>query len=83
MTEPWPNWEMHPKGDEIVHCISGRCAFITETADGTQSVELTAGQTVVVPRGTWHTARPDESADLLHITYGTGTTTRSAGETTG
>jgi mannose-6-phosphate isomerase-like protein (cupin superfamily) len=74
LTESWPNWEMHPRGDEIVHCRSGQCSFITETADGTQTVELTAGRTVVVPRGTWHTAKVDSQAELLHITYGSGTT---------
>jgi mannose-6-phosphate isomerase-like protein (cupin superfamily) len=74
LTESWPKWEMHPNGDEIVYCRAGRCSFITETSDGTESVELTAGQTVVVARGMWHTAKVDGHAELLHITYGSGTT---------
>lgn len=24
--EDWPSWEMHPAGDEVVVCLSARCA---------------------------------------------------------
>ncbi|MDT3444161.1 MULTISPECIES: cupin domain-containing protein [unclassified Pseudofrankia] len=74
LTESWQNWEMHPKGDEVVHCRTGACSFVLETPSGARTLELTPGQTVVVPRGTWHTAKVDDQAELLHITYGSGTT---------
>jgi mannose-6-phosphate isomerase-like protein (cupin superfamily) len=49
---------------------------VTETREGVQRVELTAGRTVVVPRGTWHTVTVNGRAELLHITYGSGTTVK-------
>jgi hypothetical protein len=78
LSESWPKWEMHPNGDEIVSCRSGRCSFKMETPAGTQNVELTAGRTVLIPRGIWHTATVDSQAELLHITYGSGTTFKPA-----
>ena len=26
--EPWPSWEMHPKGDEVVYLLSGDVDFV-------------------------------------------------------
>jgi mannose-6-phosphate isomerase-like protein (cupin superfamily) len=70
----WPNWEMHPNGDEIVCSRSGACDLVIETDEGNQEVSLTPGRTVVIPKGTWHTVQVPEHAELLHITYGSGTT---------
>ena len=78
LAQHWPNWEMHPNGDEIVHSRGGRCELILETNGGTDSVLMTSGRTVVIPRGTWHTVRVHEPAELLHITYGSGTTFKPA-----
>jgi catechol 2,3-dioxygenase-like lactoylglutathione lyase family enzyme/uncharacterized cupin superfamily protein len=70
----WSNWEMHPAGDEIVHCRSGACELVLELAEGSRSFAMIPGATVVIPKGTWHTVKVDAEAELLHITYGQGTT---------
>jgi hypothetical protein len=36
-------------------------------------IELRDRATVVVPRGTWHTAKVLEPSEALHITWGEGT----------
>ena len=75
----WPTWEMHPNGDEIVCLLSGSATFVLELGDRTESIELTgSGSYVVVPTGTWHTARTRSSARMLFITPGEGTQHRVA-----
>jgi len=54
--------------------MSGRVTFVLELADGTREIELGGrGAYLVVPRGTWHTARDASAASLLFITAGEGT----------
>ncbi len=75
----WPHWEMHPSGEELVVLLGGRIEFVLERDDREQGVELDrVGQTVIVPRGIWHTARSDSWARLLFITAGAGTEHRPA-----
>lgn len=76
----WPNWEMHPQGDEVVVLLSGSITLVLELADGSHSqVELReAGSFLLVPRGTWHTAKVAGTATLLFITPGEGTRHRPA-----
>lgn len=70
----WPNWEMHPSGDELILLLSGRMIFIMEATDGSiERAELAAGDAILVPRGTWHTADVPELADALFVTPGCGT----------
>jgi mannose-6-phosphate isomerase-like protein (cupin superfamily) len=70
----WPMWEMHPRGDEVVCLLSGSVTFILETSAGPKEVELTSsGAFIVVPRGTWHTAKVREPSKMLFITAGEGT----------
>jgi mannose-6-phosphate isomerase-like protein (cupin superfamily) len=71
----WPTWEMHPAGDEIVCLLEGEAVFVLERRDGTEDIiELnSAGSYVIVPKGTWHTARIADSARMLFITPGEGT----------
>lgn len=77
----WPMWEMHPNGDEIVCLLSGSVAFILETADGPKSFELSeAGSYVIVPKGSWHTAKANGPCRMLFITAGEGTQHRGAAE---
>lgn len=76
----WPIWEMHPNGDEIVCLISGQVTFVLENGAGSEEVVLKdAGAFLVVPRGTWHTARTSTPTRLLFITAGEATQHRDAG----
>lgn len=66
------NGEMHPDADELLYLISGRMKVKLELPDGDRYVEVTAGQAIVVPRGTWHLIEADEPGQLLNITPGPG-----------
>jgi len=75
----WPNWEMHPNGDEIVLLIDGRTTMILELDGRERQVALaTSGSYVLVQRGTWHTARTSTPCRMLFITAGEGTQHRPA-----
>ncbi len=70
----WPNAEMHPNGDEVVCLVSGRVTMVLEIGGGEKLVELgEPGAYVVVPKGTWHTARTDVKCTMFFITAGEGT----------
>ncbi|HEX6999301.1 MAG TPA: cupin domain-containing protein [Gammaproteobacteria bacterium] len=74
----WPNWEMHPAGDELLFMLEGEATFLLELADGVKTVELVAGRLLIIPRGVWHTAKVRKPARLLAITAGLGTQHRPA-----
>jgi mannose-6-phosphate isomerase-like protein (cupin superfamily) len=75
----WPTWEMHPNGDEIVCLLSGSVTFVLELESGKKEITLSeAGNYVIVPKGTWHTAKVRASANMLFITAGEGTQHRDA-----
>ena len=78
MEKTWPNWEMHPAGDEILFMLDGKATFILDLADEHKEVALSAGRVLVIPKGVWHTARLSEPARLLAITAGLGTQHRPA-----
>lgn len=70
----WPVWERHPAGDELVMLLSGAADLVLETMDGEHVAGLRhPGAYVLVPAGTWHTARTREPASALFITPGRGT----------
>ena len=72
--EDWPSWEMHPQGDEFVMLMDGAVEFVLWRHDSEECLHLDrSGQYLIVPRGVWHTARPQEHAELLFITPGEGT----------
>jgi mannose-6-phosphate isomerase-like protein (cupin superfamily) len=74
----WATWERHPSGDEIVCLLSGEARLVLERAGGEEVVHLRhAGEYVVVPKGTWHTARTAVPTKMLFITPGEGTENRS------
>jgi mannose-6-phosphate isomerase-like protein (cupin superfamily) len=76
----WSTWEMHPKGDEIVCLLSGAVTFILEREGGNQAIDLTeSGAYVIVPKGTWHTAKARAASRMLFITAGEGTQHRAMG----
>ena len=65
---------MHPNGDEIVCLLSGSATFLLEEPQRTQEIELSNnGAYVVVPKGTWHTARTRGQCRMLFITPDEGT----------
>ena len=73
--EAWPTWEIHPVGDEMVFLISGDTDLVLATKDGKESVLRVSnpGEYVIVPKNTWHTARPHQPTTLLFFTPGEGT----------
>jgi mannose-6-phosphate isomerase-like protein (cupin superfamily) len=75
----WPIWEKHPNGDEIVMLLDGRTTMVLEMDGRERLVELDESCSyVVVPRGTWHTARTKTACRMLFITAGEGTEHRPA-----
>lgn len=78
----WPNWEMHPNGDEIVCLLAGSATMVLAAPDGSRDeVALTApGSFAFIPRGRWHTAKLATPARFLFITAGEGTQHRTPGE---
>lgn len=69
----WTSWERHPYGEEVVVCASGEMSLLLEKQSGVERVPLKAGEAVVVPRNTWHTADVPKVARGLFITFGKGT----------
>ena len=70
----WNNWERHPQGDETVCLLSGKVSMVLEIDRREQVIELAAaGDYVLVPKGTWHTARTKEPCTMFFITPGEGT----------
>lgn len=75
----WGHWEMHPNGEEVVLLLAGRVDFVSEVEGGELCQPLrSAGEYVVVPRGTWHRAEVKQPSRLLFITAGEGTQHRQA-----
>ena len=75
----WDTWEMHPQGEELVCLFSGSMDFVLERPEGNVRVELREpGAFLLVPRGTWHTARVHAPSRALLVTPGEGTQHRSA-----
>lgn len=59
--------------------LSGAVEFILEFPEGNRHVQLHGvGSFVLVPKGTWHTARTGVESRLLFITAGEGTMHRQA-----
>lgn len=73
-TSSWPSWEAHPKGDEVVILLEGEIIFFLDTDGNQKQIRLSKqGETVIVPKGVWHTAHVEKSARVLFITPGEGT----------
>ena len=73
--EAWPTWEIHPHGDELVFLISGDTDMVLANDDGSEVIMRvsTPGEYIVVPKGSWHTARPYQPTTMLFLTPGEGT----------
>lgn len=74
--KPWASWEMHPRGDELVVCITGEITLHQEIDGAARTVTLHPGEAVVNPSGVWHTADCDAPCTALFITAGEGTENR-------
>ena len=72
----WPNWEMHPNGDELVYLLAGSVDLMLEQPQGVAVLAMRGTGAVVVPRGIWHTAKVLLPSRMLHVTLGAGTQTR-------
>jgi mannose-6-phosphate isomerase-like protein (cupin superfamily) len=72
-TVDWPQWEMHPAGEEVLVLLDGRMTMILEEPGGERRAEMAPGATCIVPRGVWHRALVPETSRFLAITYGAGT----------
>jgi quercetin dioxygenase-like cupin family protein len=73
--QDWSTWERHPAGDEVVCLLSGRAVFHLE--GGAAPLELKEpGSYVIVPKGTWHTAKTSVATRMLFVTPGEGTENR-------
>jgi mannose-6-phosphate isomerase-like protein (cupin superfamily) len=66
-------WEMHPVGDELLTMLKGEMDVVLEQDGREIVVNLQAGQTCLVPRGTWHRQVVRQVGEYLGITYGKGT----------
>jgi mannose-6-phosphate isomerase-like protein (cupin superfamily) len=76
--EDWPNWEMHPEGDEVLILVEGRMTMVLDEPPGERRLEMDPGATCIVPKGIWHRALVAEPSRFIAITYGAGTTHRPA-----
>jgi mannose-6-phosphate isomerase-like protein (cupin superfamily) len=72
----WPNWEMHPAGDEIIVQLVGAMTLVLDREGEIEHVTLEEGSSFIVPRGTWHTANAERPGRSMYITYGEGTQNR-------
>jgi mannose-6-phosphate isomerase-like protein (cupin superfamily) len=82
-SEDWANWEMHPHADEFVYLLAGAATLLLQGEAGITSVLLEDRGAVVVPRGTWHTAKVSAPSRMLFVTLGAGTQHRPANGTEG
>ena len=70
----WPNWEMHPAGDEVVCLLSGDVEMVLQRGGNEEVTRLQEpGSYVVIPKGTWHTARMQVRTQMLFVTPGQDT----------
>ena len=61
-----------------MHGSSGQCTLLLQAAEGGEAVRLSHGTTVIIPGGTWHTARVSIRVQLPYLTSGDGTTFKPA-----
>ena len=69
-----PHWEMHPKGDELLHVLEGTVELELLSKSGRlRRTRLRAGSFFVVPRGLWHRPSQKKRVVMLYVTPGAGT----------
>lgn len=79
-SEPWPTWERHPTGAELVMLLSGAATLVLHESGQEHTVRLSKpGSYVLVPQNVWHTARTSVPTTMLFLTPGAGTEHRPVG----
>ena len=61
-------WERHPAGDELVHIIAGTTEFDIIVDDEIETLELTAGNLLIVPKACWHRFRSQDGVTVMTAT---------------
>jgi mannose-6-phosphate isomerase-like protein (cupin superfamily) len=61
----YPNWEMHPEGDELLILASG--SLSVEIREG-ETAPLPPQAAFIVPAGTWHRLIVHEPSVLIAVT---------------
>ena len=61
-------WERHPHGDEVVQILAGATRFDIIVDEAMQSLELSAGMLVVVPKGCWHRFESETGVKVMTVT---------------
>jgi mannose-6-phosphate isomerase-like protein (cupin superfamily) len=64
------NGEIHPDGDELLYLVSGAVTVWLELPEGERTIDLAAGDALVVPKDTWHRIHLRQPGRLIHITPG-------------
>ena len=59
-------WERHSQGDEIVHIVAGETAIQMLVDGERQTIQVSAGDLLVVPQGTWHRLQSEKGSDRPH-----------------
>jgi hypothetical protein len=65
-------------GNSTTIVLSGAATLLLEQPAGVQQVPLSGRAAIVVPKGTWHTAKVSEPSRMLFVTMGHGTQHRAA-----
>src|SRR5215468_2638304 len=61
-------WERHPQGDEVVQILEGTTRFDIIVDQVMQSLELSAGMLVVVPKGWCHRFEAETGEKVMTVT---------------
>lgn len=61
-------WERHPNGDELVQIVDGATSVDIIVDGKTETHQLTAGMTVVVPQGAWHRFHAPNGVSIVTAT---------------
>ena len=61
-------WERHPAGDELVHIIAGSTEFDIIVDDEIETLQLSAGNVVIVPKACWHRFRSSNGVTVMTAT---------------
>jgi quercetin dioxygenase-like cupin family protein len=61
--------ESHPDGDEVLYLISGKVKVVFLDNDE-EDIEVSPGDGLVVPKGTWHRVDIIEPSQIVYLTPG-------------